>query len=54
MAQEGSDLMPLLWERHREEFERKPSQSDQPPEWTGATAETEEKAIAARILALPA
>jgi hypothetical protein len=43
-----------LWERHREEFERKvPIDSDEPRVWTPAALGIEVKRIGAEILALP-
>lgn len=54
LARDGANLMQELWDRHHADFERKPqADEDERREWTGATAETEEKALAARIFALP-
>jgi hypothetical protein len=53
VAHEGVKRMEALWERHGEEYERKPHADDSPAEWTGATAEAEVRALMPRIFALP-
>lgn len=54
VAHSGVKIMPQLWERHGEEYERKARpESSEPREWTGASAEVECRRLAARILALP-
>jgi hypothetical protein len=54
LAHDGAELMPTLWDKLHAEFERKPeATTDSPRDWNGRTVDEEEKALGARIFALP-